>query len=143
MTSNPMLFSFAHFIAGDGAPVLDLYRNGFKPSAGCPAPLANVGVFVLCAESEARAEELALARDVWRMRVDRGTIAPFPSLEEARAEAEAARAEEGGIRVVRVRIAVVLSTEGGALALVDDKRGAESHLEGPGTGSRTMDTPDR
>jgi luciferase family oxidoreductase group 1 len=80
-------FSFAHFIAGDGAPILDIYREQFQPSAGMAAPQANIGVFVLCAESEEKAEELALARDVWRMRVDRGSLAPFPSLEEARAEA--------------------------------------------------------
>ena len=80
-------FSFAHFIAGDGAQILQLYRDRFQPSEAFPAPRANIGVFVLCAESEDKAEELALARDVWRMRVDRGQLAPFPSLEEARAEA--------------------------------------------------------
>ena len=82
-------FSFAHFIAGDGAAILELYREQFKPSVACPAPLGNVGVFVLCAETEEKAEALARARDVWRIRVDRGTIAPFPSPAEAEVEAAA------------------------------------------------------
>jgi luciferase family oxidoreductase group 1 len=82
-------FSFAHFIAGNATQIMELYRKGFEPSAACPAPQGNVGVFVLCAETEEKAETLARARDVWRMRVDRGLLAPFPSPEESEAEAAA------------------------------------------------------
>lgn len=98
-------FSFAHFIAGgSGAAVMQAYREGFKPSAAVPAPLANVAVFALCAETEEKAEELATCRDVWRLRVDRGVIAPVPSLEEALAEKAAwSPAEERHARMNRSR----------------------------------------
>jgi luciferase family oxidoreductase group 1 len=80
-------FSFAHFITGEGGDhVMRAYKDAFQPSAVCPEPQGNIGVFVLCTETEDRAERLALCRDVWRMRVDRGVIAPYPSIEEAEAE---------------------------------------------------------
>lgn len=78
-------FSFAHFIAGNGAPVMRAYRRGFKPSAWLEKPLSNVGIFVICAETEEKAERLALSRDVWRSWVMQGDIRPFPSEEEAEA----------------------------------------------------------
>lgn len=78
-------FSFAHFIAGDGAPVMRAYRRAFKPSQWLSQPAGNVGVFVICAETQEEAERLAQCRDVWRMWVMQGTIRPFPTIEEAEA----------------------------------------------------------
>lgn len=79
-------FSFAHFISGQGGvEAVDMYRRHYKPSDRHPSPVANVGVFVLCADTEDEAEKLALSRDLWRLRLDRGEIGPIPSPEEAAA----------------------------------------------------------
>lgn len=77
-------FSFAHFINDRGGPeVMAAYRQLFQPSSWLAAPVGSIGVFVLCAETEAEAQRLAASRDLWRLRLDQGIIAPVPSVEEA------------------------------------------------------------
>lgn len=79
-------FSFAHFITGEGGPsVMEMYRREFKPSRQLAAPLGSIGVFVLCAETEAEAERLAKSRDLWRLRLDQGQLGPVPTIDEAEA----------------------------------------------------------
>ena len=80
-------FSFAQFIAGGGGEtVMHAYRNGYRPSARHPQPQASVGVFAICAETDAAAERLALSRALWRVRRETSPdIPPFPSDEEAQA----------------------------------------------------------
>jgi luciferase family oxidoreductase group 1 len=79
-------FSFAHFITDQGGPaVMAAYREMFRPSPYLAAPQGSIGVFVLCAESEEEARRLSLSRDLWRLRLDRGELGPFPSVEEAEA----------------------------------------------------------
>ena len=79
-------FAFAHFIAPEqAATVCALYRERFEPTAHQPAPRLNLGVFVLCADTEAEAADLALCRDAWRRRMQRGDAGPWPTVEEARA----------------------------------------------------------
>jgi luciferase family oxidoreductase group 1 len=79
-------FSFAHFIAGEGgAAVMQVYRELFRPSPWLAAPQGSVGVFVLCADTDAAAERLARSRDLWRLRLDRGELGPIPTVEEAEA----------------------------------------------------------
>jgi len=79
-------FSFAHFITDEGGKeVMAAYRELFRPSPWLAAPRGSIGVFVLCADSDAEAHRLAASRDLWRLRLDRGRIAPFPSVEEAEA----------------------------------------------------------
>ncbi len=81
-----MAFSFAHFISEyRGLDAVHRYQQDFRPSETLAAPLANVGVFVLCADTEEEARRLALSRDLWRLRLDRGEIGPVPSPEEAAA----------------------------------------------------------
>jgi luciferase family oxidoreductase group 1 len=92
-------FSYAHFINPDHCKrACQVYRDDFRPSESCPAPLVNLGVFALCAEREADAEALARCRDVWRLSVERGEFGPFPSVAEAEAfdmtEAEQARVQD-------------------------------------------------
>jgi luciferase family oxidoreductase group 1 len=78
--------SFAHFISPHAArDCCRVYREHFRPSETCPAPRINLGVFVLCADTNEQAEALAKARDLWRLRVERGEFGPFPSPEEIRA----------------------------------------------------------
>jgi luciferase family oxidoreductase group 1 len=77
-------FSFAHFINDEGgAAVMEAYRRHFRPSATLAAPHGSIGVFVLCAETEATAEDLASSRDLWRLRLDQGILGPIPPVEEA------------------------------------------------------------
>lgn len=79
-------FSFAHFINDAGGPeVMAAYRANFRPSPWRDAPQGSIGVFVLCAETAAEAERLALSRDLWRLRLDQGILGPFPTIAEAEA----------------------------------------------------------
>jgi len=78
-------FSFAHFISPQGGPaVVQAYRQYFRPSALQNAPLANVGIAVLCADSEAKAQRLAASRDLWVLRLlTTGHAGQIPTVEEA------------------------------------------------------------
>ena len=92
-------FSFAHFISPELLErACDGYRDRFISTPEVPEPVINVGVFVLCADTEAEAEELALCRDLWRLKVERGQFEPFPSVAQAQdfpyTEADRARIAE-------------------------------------------------
>lgn len=55
-------FSFAHHINGAAAvPAMRMYRQGFKPSVQFPEPHAILAASVICADTDAEAEELALS----------------------------------------------------------------------------------
>lgn len=98
-------FSFAHFINDVGGPeVMQAYRQGFRPSPRLARPLANIGVFVICADTEEKAMRAAASRDLWRLRVEQGRAGPVPPVEEALAypysEAEMRRVERNRHRQV-------------------------------------------
>jgi luciferase family oxidoreductase group 1 len=77
--------SFAHFISPHAAQLCcQIYRDTFRPNDMCPLPRVNLGVFVICADSDEEAQLLGQCRDLWRIRVERGEFGPFPSPEEAR-----------------------------------------------------------
>lgn len=79
-------FSFADFFGVmDGTEVMASYYKNYQPSALYPEPRGNVCVFVVCAETTAEAKRLATSRDLWRLRIDKGDIGPFPSVGEAEA----------------------------------------------------------
>ncbi|SNC61095.1 luciferase family oxidoreductase, group 1 [Hymenobacter gelipurpurascens] len=77
-------FSFAHFINPVGGPkMVQLYRERFQPSAELSEPLANVAVFVLCADTEAKAQELAdtLALQMLKLELgNRTPVGPYASV---------------------------------------------------------------
>ena len=80
-----MAFSFAQFINGHGGPeAVRTYRNRFRPSPELATPLANVAVFVLCADTEERAQVLRAALDLQLLRFGKGERGPFPAEEEVR-----------------------------------------------------------
>jgi luciferase family oxidoreductase group 1 len=80
-----MAFSFAQFINGNGGPqAVRTYRERFRPSAELVAPLANMAVFVLCAETEEKAQELRAAMDLMLLRFGKGERGTFPTAEEVR-----------------------------------------------------------
>ena len=79
-------FAFAHHINPSGAEeAMDVYREGFTPSAHLAAPQAIVTVSAICADTEAQADELASSLDLAWLRLHASHFGPFPSVEEARA----------------------------------------------------------
>ena len=77
-------FSFAHFVTPSfGAAIMSAYFRDFRPSHTCPEPVASVGVAVMCAETDAEAERLALSADVWHLRPEGAERGPLPSVEDA------------------------------------------------------------
>ncbi|MDA0702170.1 MAG: LLM class flavin-dependent oxidoreductase [Proteobacteria bacterium] len=98
-------YSFAHFITDQGGvEAMAAYRDQFRPSSRLAAPEGSIGVFVLCAETEEEARHHAASRDLWRLRLERGELGPFPPPEEALAydysAAEMLRVEENRRRQV-------------------------------------------
>ena len=76
--------SFAHFINGrGGAELVRAYREHFRPSLTLAEPRVNIGVFVVCAETEAEARRLAKSRELFIARLYTGQEAPYPLAEEA------------------------------------------------------------
>jgi luciferase family oxidoreductase group 1 len=79
-----LAFSFAHFITPFGGDaVMRAYQSEFQPAGPLEEPMSNVGIFVICADTEEEADDLMKCRDLFRLRADRGELAPIPSLEEA------------------------------------------------------------
>jgi luciferase family oxidoreductase group 1 len=79
-------FSFAHFIAPEQAvTVCNQYRDDFRSLGHEGDPKVILGVFVLCADTEAEARDLGLCRDLWRRRMmERGQPGAWPTVAEAR-----------------------------------------------------------
>jgi luciferase family oxidoreductase group 1 len=78
-------FSFAHFINPQGGPqMLRMYRERFRPSALLAQPMANVAIFVLCADTAAKAQELEDTMVLQMIRLERGERVGFPPYEEIR-----------------------------------------------------------
>jgi luciferase family oxidoreductase group 1 len=79
-------FSFAyHFAPEQAQQAMRTYREGFQPSEHLARPHAILGVSVVCADTEERAEELALSHDLLWVHIASGRTGPLPSPEEARA----------------------------------------------------------
>ena len=79
-------YCFAHFIHPEGGEeILRLYRENFEPSEILSAPQASMCVGVVCAETQAEADHLALSRKLWRLQLTKGELGPYPTPEEAEA----------------------------------------------------------
>jgi luciferase family oxidoreductase group 1 len=77
-------FSFAQFISGiDAAAQVREYLARFRPSHRLAAPLASVGIGVICAETVEEAEHLSLTMHLWRWNVIRRMDRGIPSPEQA------------------------------------------------------------
>jgi luciferase family oxidoreductase group 1 len=85
-TEHGFGLAYVHYNAPQqAAPVLLAYRKYFRPSTFRSEPRSILIVSVICAETDARAEELARAQDVYEIRKSSHKYAPFPSSEEANA----------------------------------------------------------
>ncbi|HXQ25611.1 MAG TPA: LLM class flavin-dependent oxidoreductase [Candidatus Acidoferrales bacterium] len=77
-------FAFAHHIQPLPAiEALRFYHAHFKPSEYLAQPEALIGVSVVCAETDARAEELARPLALTLLRFRTGKMGRFPSIAEA------------------------------------------------------------
>jgi luciferase family oxidoreductase group 1 len=77
-------FAFAHHIQPLPAiGALPMYREHFQPSEYLAQPEALIGVSAICAETEARAAELAKPLALTLLRFRSGKMGRFPSIEEA------------------------------------------------------------
>ena len=79
-------FAYAHFFGigvEEGPAIVDAYRRHFKPSEFLSEPLVNVGVQVLCADTDQEALRLASSRNLARLLSLTGRAKGIPSLEEA------------------------------------------------------------
>jgi luciferase family oxidoreductase group 1 len=79
-------FAFAHFINGDGgAHAVQTYRETFHTSVLYDAPQALAAVFVFCADTEKRADELASSLDLALLMLASGRPTEWtPTLEMAK-----------------------------------------------------------
>jgi luciferase family oxidoreductase group 1 len=81
-----MGFAFAHHISPEYAvPAMRAYREHFKPSSHLPAPRTILTVSVVCAGTDAEAEELGSSMDLAFLRLRSGRPGLLPSPAEARA----------------------------------------------------------
>ena len=70
-------FSFAHFInRGDGVKAMEFYRRQYTPVAAEPKPQGSISVFVICAETQMSANNIALSHAGFL--VDQRTRIPGP-----------------------------------------------------------------
>ncbi|MFD1361093.1 LLM class flavin-dependent oxidoreductase [Lentibacillus salinarum] len=78
-------FIFGHFINPEhGRAAIDAYRSAFKPSQRFDQLRTAVCIFVVCADTEEEAEELALSQDKWLLNVGKGSDTKVPSIKEVK-----------------------------------------------------------
>ena len=79
-------FAYAHFFGiavEEGPAIVDGYLKSFRPSEFLLEPKVNVGVQVMCAETEEEASRLASSRDLARLHSMTGRSSGIPTPEEA------------------------------------------------------------
>lgn len=66
-------FTYGHFINPEnGLRAMETYRENFQPSISLKTPKTNVCIFVICAPTQERAEEIAISQDIWLLSVEKG-----------------------------------------------------------------------
>ena len=79
-------FAYAHFFGinvEEGPDIVENYRKNFQPSEHLPGPKINVGVHVVCAETEEEALRLSASRNLARLFNITGRAKGIPSPEDA------------------------------------------------------------
>jgi luciferase family oxidoreductase group 1 len=78
-------FTYGHFITPhNGQRAIEQYLNNFQPSRTLEQPKVNICIFIVCASSEEKAEEMALSQDAWLLAVEKGGDTRIPTVEEAK-----------------------------------------------------------
>lgn len=80
-------YAFAqHFSQLPAIEIIRLYREHFRPSKWLSEPHAMLGVHIICADTDAEAEELAMSSDLqFALFVGSGRSIPLPTVAEAKA----------------------------------------------------------
>ena len=77
-------FAFAHHIQpGPAVAALNFYHQNFRPSRWLKEPQSMIGVSAVCADTDARAEELARSLELTLLRFRTGKRARLPTVAEA------------------------------------------------------------
>ncbi len=82
-------YAFADFINPGKGEIAQFYRESFEHGQRLPEPRVAVCVAAICAETDERAEELALSGRMSRSMMNRGRLIPVPPVETARRYFEA------------------------------------------------------
>ncbi|WP_309086841.1 LLM class flavin-dependent oxidoreductase [Domibacillus sp.] len=103
---NGTAFTYGHFINPyNGQRAMKQYRSDFQPSALLKQPKVNVCIFVVCAPSQEKADEIALSQDAWLLAVEKGEDTRIPTIEEAKRKI-VTQADKEKIKENRKRIIV-------------------------------------
>ncbi|MEV5829026.1 LLM class flavin-dependent oxidoreductase [Spirillospora sp. NPDC052242] len=118
-------YAFAnHFGLSDPVAAIDIYRNGFRPSAELDRPYALVTAAVIAADSEDRAAWLAQPLGMIALNLAKGARvgpnmtpqqiadAPLSAQERAFMEQQLARSVVGGPDTVRARLTELVAATG-------------------------------
>jgi luciferase family oxidoreductase group 1 len=80
-----MALSFAAFINPKGGPeAVDAYKKLFQPSAYLQTPMASVGVFAFCGETEEKVERMQAIMDYRLLSISKGEADRSPDYDSVR-----------------------------------------------------------
>lgn len=107
---NGLAYAYAHFAkpSDAGVQAVAAYRSNFWPSKLLQEPMTIIAVFVVVAETEEEAEQLAKAFDLWLLFVESDTPPPYyPSVETAERRGFSASERE---KIARNRSRMIIGT---------------------------------
>lgn len=82
---NGMAYTFGLFMSdNDGAAIIQQYLDRFQPRKPGQLPEVIVTVSVICAETDEKAEEIALSSLIWGLQRAKGEGEAVPSIDEAK-----------------------------------------------------------
>ncbi|MFB4162491.1 LLM class flavin-dependent oxidoreductase [Alteribacillus sp. JSM 102045] len=82
---NSTGFTYGHFIDPEyGQEAAEKYVTYFQPTERMPYPKINACIFVVCADTQKEAEELAISQDLWLLAVEKGRSTQVVSVEESK-----------------------------------------------------------
>ncbi|MDQ0428420.1 luciferase family oxidoreductase group 1 [Planomicrobium stackebrandtii] len=114
-----MGYAYAHFAkpSQQGVEAVEAYREEFRPSTFLKEPEVIIAVFAVVAETAEKAEELAMAFDLWLLFVESDSPPPYyPSIETAKKRGFSASEKE---KVVRNRQRMLIGTAEQVKARID------------------------
>ncbi|WP_160722830.1 LLM class flavin-dependent oxidoreductase [Bacillus sp. USDA818B3_A] len=82
---NGLAYAFGQFMSeNDGQEIIQQYLDAFKPRKQGQKPEVIVTVNVICAETDEKAEEIALSPLIWSLHRGKGEKSGVPSVSEAK-----------------------------------------------------------
>ncbi|MGG3623528.1 LLM class flavin-dependent oxidoreductase [Bacillus gobiensis] len=97
-----------HFINPErGEPAFAMYKDRFQASTFFSKPMPLAAIFIVCAETDDKAEELCLSQDLWLLRVEKGLDSRIPSVSEAKSYTYSAAEKE---RVLQNRNRMIIGS---------------------------------